>query len=198
MLGSRHSRLLLAAIIAIAGCSTAARAQDGSGLPLTDMIRETKVALLKVQEKAEARNLPPLSTAVLELNTVQEIEGNGSVKFVVIELGGGPATESASTFKLTLVPPPPGSGSDVAAVELADRLAEGILSAARSLVAARQGKPPLLVSELVVSVKFGLARSGAGGLALQFPPFELKAGGKIKASEIQTITVTYAVPSEKK
>ncbi len=162
------------------------------------MIRETKVALLRVQEKAEAANLPPLANAVLELNALQQIDASGSVKFLVIELGGGPTFESSSTIKVKLTPPPPGSGTDVAGVQLADRLAEGILSAARSLEEARKGKPPLNVSELVVAVKFGLVRAANGGLSIQFPPFEVKAGGKIKASEIQTVTVTYALPGEKK
>lgn len=174
-----------------------ASADEPTGLPLVDMIRETKVALLRVQEKAEARNLPPLSEAVLELNTVQQVDASGSVKFFVIELGGGPATEASSTVKLTLTPPPPGSGSDVASVQFADRLAEGILSSARALAEASAGKPPLMVSSAVVSVRFGLTRSANGGLSVQFPPFELKGGGKINSSDIQTVTVTYAARGAK-
>jgi Trypsin-co-occurring domain 2 len=82
-------------------------------------------------------------------------------------------------------------------VQLADRLAEGILASARSLAEASGGKPPLIASAVTVAVKFGLVRSASGGLAVQFPPFELKAGGKINASEIQTVTVTYAARGAK-
>jgi hypothetical protein len=133
----------------------------------------------------------------LEVNTIQQVEANGSIKFLVVEVGGGPATEATSTVKVTLLPPPPGDGTDVANIQLADRLAEVILASARSLAEAKQGKPPLIVSEVVVAVKFGLVRSVGGGLSLQFPPFELKAGGKIKASEIQTVTVSYAADKTK-
>lgn len=193
----RHAKLVMVAIAAAAMAAQSAAAQDSSGLPLAEMIRETKIALLRVQEKAEARNLPPLSSAILEVNTVQQVDANGSVKFLVIELGGGPATEAATTVKLTLVPPSPGAGSDVAKVQLADRLAEVILASVQSIAEAHKGKPPLIASAVEVAVKFGVVRSANGGLAIQFPPFELKAGGKIKASEIQTVTVTYATPRAK-
>jgi hypothetical protein len=183
----------LSAVLAAPGSA------DAQPYPLADMIRETKVALLRVQEKAEAQNLPPLSSAVLELNTVQAVDASGSIKLLVIEIGGGPATEASTTVKLTLTPPAPGTGTDVAAgaPTLADGLAEAILAAARSLNEASKGKPPLIVSGLSVAVKFGIVRSANGGLALQFPPFEVRAGAKIKASEIQTVTVSYAARGAK-
>lgn len=170
---------------------------ESQGLPLADMIRETKVALLRVQEKAEARNLPPLSSAILEINTIQEIDASGSIKFLVVEVGGGPTTEATSTVKITLIPPKPGAGTDVANTQLADRLADVILASANSLAEAKKGKPPLNVSAVEVAVKFAIVRSANGGLSLQFPPFELKAGATIKASEIQTVTVTYAANGPK-
>ena len=192
------ARLVGAAFVATAfSLAVAADVQAQQGMPLADMIRETKVALLKVQEKAEARNLPPLSAAVLELNTVQSVEANGSVNFLVVEFGGGPTSETASTVKIRLVPPSPGAGTDVASLQLADRLAEGILASARSLADAAKGKPPLIVSTVEVVVKFAIARAANGGLSLRFPPLEVKAGGKINASEIQTVTVTYGKPDSK-
>jgi Trypsin-co-occurring domain 2 len=194
-LKSRKFFTVPGAILVSLACSGASA--ETQGLPLADMIRETKVALLRVQEKAEARNLPPLSSAILELNTIQQVDASGSVKFLVIELGGGPATEAASTVKITLEPPAPGAGTDVANVQLADRLADVILASAASLAEAKKGKPPLKVTEVSVAVKFGLVRSANGGLSLAFPPFELKAGATIKASEIQTVTVSYADKSTK-
>lgn len=182
----------------VACCCVSPRASaETQGLPLADLIRETKVALLRVQEKAEARNLPPLSSVVLEVNTVQEVEANGSVKFLVVELGGGPASETTSIFKIKLVPPHPGEGTDVANIELADRLAEGILASARSLAEAKEGKPSLNAAEVSVALKFGLTRSVNGGLSIEFPPFELQGGGKVKASEVQIVTVTYAIGTPK-
>jgi NTP-dependent ternary system trypsin peptidase co-occuring protein len=174
----------------------AANAEE-RGFPLADMIRETKVALLRVQEKGEARNLPPLSSAVLELNTIQEVDAKGSVKFLVVEVGGGPATEATSTVKITLRPPSQGARNEVTTDQLADRLAEGILASARSLSEAALGQPALQVSAVTVAMKFAVTRSVNGGLSVEFPPFQLSAGGGVKASEIQVVTVTYAANSEK-
>lgn len=192
--GNRPATAIFAATMYLCFSSAIGKAE---GLPLADMIRETKVALLRVQEKAEARNLPPLSSAILEFNTIQEVDADGSVKFLVVELGGGPTTESTSTVKITLRPPQPGAGTDVANIQLADRLAEGILAAAKSLAEAARGKPPLVVSAVEVGIKFAVKRSANGGLSLEFPPFDLKAGGGVKASEIQIVTVNYATNGTK-
>jgi hypothetical protein len=197
MQGARRfvfSGLFLLAAALVSAASSSARAAEG--LPLADMIRETKVALLRVQDAAEARNLPPLANAVLELSTIQEVDASGSLKLVVVEIGGGPATEATSSISVTLVPPPAGSPSDIASVRLADQLAQSILSAARALAEAKAGNPPLIAGEVKASIKFALVRAANGGLSLTFPPFEVSAGAKVKASEIQTITVTYATKKE--
>lgn len=118
------------------------------------------------------------------------------MKFLVVEVGGGPATEATSTVKITLRPPSPGARTEVATDQLADRLAEGILASARSLSEAARGQPPLQVSAVTVAMKFAVTRSVNGGLSVEFPPFQLSAGGGVKASEIQVVTVTYAAKSE--
>lgn len=61
--------IMVAFAVATGVFCSAANAEE-RGFPLADMIRETKLALLRVQEKGEARNLPPLSSAVLEVNTI--------------------------------------------------------------------------------------------------------------------------------
>ena len=173
--GMRFGSSCFFAVFAVAiffWCSAAT--VEAEGLPLADMIRETKVALLRVQEKSEARNLPPLASAVLEVNTIQEIGADGSIKFLVVEIGGGVTNQVTSTVKIKLTPPSPGAGTDVAAVQFADALAEGILSSARSLEEAKQGKPPLVASEVLVALKFAVKRSANGGLSLEFPPFKFK------------------------
>jgi hypothetical protein len=188
--GTRLSRVASVAIATSFFCP-AVRA-DGQGFPLADMIRETKVALLRVQEKNEARNLPPLNKAVLELNTVQQVDASGSVKFLVIEIGGGPATEATSTVTVVLRPPSPSARAEITNLKLADRLAEGILASARSLSEAASGSPPLLASSITVAMKFAVTRSMNGGMSVEFPPFQLKGGAGVKASEIHTVTVTYS------
>jgi hypothetical protein len=160
-------------------------------LTLEDLVREVKVALLKVQQSAENDKLPPLSSAEIELNTVQSKNGEGKLSVLIVEIGGTLSSEITNTIKLTLVPPSSKSSSDVASVQFADALAESILSGARGIAAAKIGSPPLNAKELEATIKFVIKRDGNGKLSISFPPFELSAGGGIKKSSIQSIKVIY-------
>ena len=158
---------------------------------LEDLVREVKVALLRVQQHAERDQLPPLATAELELNTVQSTEGSGKISFLIVEIGGEASKEFTHSVKLTLTPPSPKSSSDVTSVLLADALAESILAGARAISAAKKGSPPLHAKELKAVVKFALKRDAEGKLSISFPPFEIGTGASVSASAIQSITVTY-------
>lgn len=171
-----------------------AAAQEGNGLLLADLIRETKIALLRVQEAAEAQRLPALKEATLEVQTAVAQDASGRLRLFVVEIGGGVATEATSTVRIRLVPPPPGSKVDVGPVEISDALTELILSAARALDEAATGQPPLEASEVQATLRFAINRTGRGSIGLQWPGIELGGGGSIKASELQTVVVTYAPP----
>ena len=160
-------------------------------ITLEDLVREVKVALLKVQQDDESESLPKLETAVLELNTVQVTKANGKISFIIVEIGGDVSNQITHTVKLTLAPPSPDASSDVASIRLANALAESILAGAKAITEAKKGSPPLHARELTVAIKFALKREGGGGLKISFPPFNIGAGGSASASAIQSITVTY-------
>ena len=160
-------------------------------ITLENLVSEVKVALLKVEQKRESEKLPPLTKIELELNTIQKIEGNGKISFLVVEVAANPSQQITNTVKLTLKPPPADSGSDVKAVKLADLLAESILAGARAIAVAEIGLPPLLTEELTSAVKFALIREGGGKLSIKFPPFKVGGGLSISSSDVQLITVTY-------
>jgi hypothetical protein len=160
-------------------------------LSLADLVREVKVALLKVAEAVEAQHLPKLDKAELEVNTSIKTEADGKVSLWVVELGTSGNNEYATTVTLTLTPPPPGSPSNIAVVHLADALSEAILAGARAIQAAGEGNPPLLADELVASVRFAIVRDGNGKFGVKFPPFEASAGASVGTAQVQTITVTY-------
>ncbi|MDQ0391466.1 trypco2 family protein [Labrys monachus] len=162
-----------------------------SDYPLSDLVREVKVALLKVAEASEAQQLPKLEKAELEINTSMKVEADGKVSLWVVELGASGNNEYASTINLTLIPPSPGTNSSIATVHLADILSEAILSGAHAIQAAGEGKPPLIASEFVASVHFAVERGADGRLEVKFPPFEASAGGAVASSQVQKITVTF-------
>lgn len=163
----------------------------GVDLSLIDLVREVKVALLKVADAIEAQKLPALDKAELEVNTSMKIDGEGKVSLWVVELGSSGKNEHVSTVTLILRPPKPGSPSDIAAVHLAEALSEVILAGARAIKEAEKGDPPLVADELVASVNFAVDRDAKGNVRLRFPPFDASAGFVVAAAQVQKITVTY-------
>ena len=161
-------------------------------ITLEDLVREVKVALLKVEQHAANANLPPFSTAELELNTVQSAGLNGKISFLIVEIGGAGSEQITNSVRLTLLPPPPKSSSDVANLKFADSLAESIIAGAQAIAVAKKGSPPLKAKELQVSVKFVIIRDAEGKLSIKYPPFEIAGGGSVSDSAIQSITVRYS------
>jgi hypothetical protein len=180
--------LSMLCLLAALSAPTGAGAQT---LTLEDMIREVKVALLRVEQIAREEEIPPLHSVDLELNTVQVVDGNGKVSFLIFVIDGGVKTEQTNTVKLTLVPPPPESGSSVAAANIADTLTQAILAGARAIKLAGQGQPPLVANELKATLKFAFTKKAGGGLQLQFPPFEIGGSGSGSHGAVQTLSVTY-------
>jgi hypothetical protein len=178
-------------ILLLGPASGAAQAANDDAVSLTDLVREVKVTLLQVADAAERENLPSLDNAVLEAKTSVKLAGDSKISLWVVEVGAGQNNEYASTVTLTLKPAPPGTGSDIATVRLADVLTEAILSGARAIAEAKKGNPPLLADKLEASIRFAIQREASGKIAVKFPPFEVGAGGRVTNDQIQTLAVTY-------
>jgi len=183
--------ILLFGLLLLAPASGAAQTANDGAVSLTDLVREVKVTLQQVADAAERENLPKLDNAVLEAKTSMKIAADGKIGLWVVEIGAGRNSEYASTVTLTLRPAPLGTGSDIAAVRLADALAEAILSGARAIAEAKKGNPPLIADKLEASVHFAIQRDANGRVAVKFPPFEVGGGGSITNDQIQTLAVTY-------
>lgn len=193
---SRRTLLLFAAAFLCALIGTApseAAPKASSGLLLEDLVRQVKLALLEVEQSAEAEKLPSLAKVELEVNTVQTRGGDGKLSLLVIELGSGASQELTNTVKLTLAPPSPSSTSDVSATDLANALVESILVGARAIAAAKKGTPPLLARELTVAIRFLVSRDAGGKVTVKFPPFEVGGGAKLHSSDVHEISVVYKV-----
>ena len=66
--------ILIVLIVATSGRAQAA-ANETNGLPLVELVREVKIALLQVSEATEAQKLPKLDSAVLEVKTSMKVGG---------------------------------------------------------------------------------------------------------------------------
>ncbi len=164
-------------------------AQAGD-LRFEDLLNATKAALVQVQDAAEGK-LPTLESVVIEVNTLQKASASTGFSLFVVEVGGGVSSDYANTIRLTLVPPAPGTSADVSAAALSSTLANAILTGARAIDAAKQGKPSLRARELKAILRFAVTRDANGKVALEFPPIKIGAGGRVSSTEVHTITVTY-------
>jgi hypothetical protein len=190
ILWNRHN-ISIFLILFLVGFAIALPVSAEQQMTLEDLVREVKLALLKVQQKIENNSLPPLETVKLEVNTVQSMIGDGKISFLIVELGSKTSKKVTNSVKLTLRPPPSDSSADVSASGISGALAESILAGARAVAIAKKGSPPLHAQELEATVKFAIEREGNGKLSIRFPPFEMGAGGSIAESAIQSITATY-------
>lgn len=171
-------------------------AKAEEALVLEDLVRELKVALLKVEDAVEAaKDLPGLESATLEVNAVVSIDAKAGFSWWVVQLGASGGTEYATTIRLKLKPPPAGSPASVSEIDLADSLKEAILAGARAIKVARETNPPLLARSLETTIRFGVEGKAGGGFAIKFPPFEASASGEVAQSAVQSISVKYGLPA---
>lgn len=161
-------------------------------VPVEKLLGELKNALVTVSESSDAEGLPPLKSAVLNLSTIQKKSAGGTFKLFIIEFGKKKSSELTSDISITLTPPPKGTGKGVATPQIADIIAEAILSSNRAVKAAQASSPPLILSELKSSVKFGLSQDGNGKLKIEFAPVTVGVDGSTAVSTSQQIVLTFA------
>lgn len=163
-------------------------------VPLTALIDEVNAALLTVQEYAEAEDLPPLHEVTLEVNTVMDIDAEGKVSLYIVEFGQDVKNAFTNTSTIVLIPAKPGTESNVGALEISDILAESILAGAQAIQHARDNGPvPLTAKSYSTEIKFGITVETNGKVSLNFPSFEISAGGAITQSNLQRISIAYKV-----
>lgn len=178
--------------VSIFACSVAGPTALAADYPLSALARQLKVALLKVEQSAAIKSLPPMESATLTAQTAVVREADGKISLYVVTLGSGMKSQATTTAVLTVKPPPATSGSEVSEVEIAEALADTIVSAREAIEIAKEGPPPLEVDRLVVNVKFALTDDGSGELRVAFPPFSVELSGAVSSSEVHEIEVRYA------
>lgn len=173
-------------------CALTANSAHAKQVSLTDLVVQTKQALLKVAQ--EGGNRLVLDHVTLQVQTVAEDKGGGKLSFWVVTIGGGGKQTLTSKMSLTLVPPDPESASNISKGALSDVLAAAILSAGDAIDAAMKGQPPLEATEFTAEVNFVLEVEGEAGVKLKFANVGLEAGGATKEQALQSIQAVFKRP----
>lgn len=179
---------LIAAALSLSVLATPAHADP---VPLTTLLKEIKVALLKVQDSEDSDALPTLESVTLNAATTQKKDIGGTFKLLIIEFGKKRTSELTTNVSIKLVPPAKGSGSNVANPQMADMLADAILAAARDIKAAQTGAPALITSEVSAKIRFGISQDANGKVKLEFSPVSIGIDGATSAETAQEILVVY-------
>lgn len=160
-------------------------------LPLSMLVRETKIALLDV---AKDGGLPgmQLEEVVLDVKTTTKVSVDGKVSFFVLTIGGEASGSVANNMVLSLVPPDKESGKDVAFEGLSKILSETILGSKNAIEIAMQGQPPLLPKRYEAEIIFAVSAEVGGGFEIRFPAIESNLDGQISNEALHSIKVVYS------
>ena len=160
-------------------------------LKLSDLVREIKIALTEVQDKAHEEDIPKLASVELTLSVGQIAQAGGKFGLFAVSVGGNVASESSGIVYLKLIPPPPNTPSDVSSSNLSGQLVPMILSGSEAIALASVGEPPLQPAELSATMEFAVKSDAYAGFGIAWPPFSTSVGGAVKNSQIHKIKVTY-------
>jgi hypothetical protein len=167
-----------------------------SGRQIDHILAEIQVALLTVQNEANASNLPKLSSVSLQLKTEFGYNAQGELNLYVVSADGKVEKENAQRVLLVLTPPRPGTQRPIAAGEVTESLSTAILAAAKGIALAQKRKPPLSLSKLEVEVQFVVKASGSGGVKFNILPVTASIKGELKSNSVQTATVVFQAPEK--
>ena len=163
---------------------------------ISDVLVQVKQALADVQTQLANGDLPPLKSVKLSLKTSLERKAQGSLKLLVITVGGSWDKSKVQQVELTLVPPKPGNGQNISTESLTQALEQAIVSAAQGVKAASGSPIPLNLDSLTVTLEFTVKWDGSAGAKPEIGPVEVGASIDVSRIAVHTLTVTFEVPKK--
>jgi hypothetical protein len=161
-------------------------------VPLESLLAEVRETLAVAEQLARQKDLPPLESVTLGLQTVAVTETGHTVKLFIFKFGTTTTTRETNTIVLTLTPPPPSTTKGVAQIK--SNLVGAMLAASEAVKAARGTLPGLEAKQVACEYSFGVTKEGTGGLTLEVLPISVDAHGATSRQGVQTITVSFKKP----
>ncbi len=189
-----------AAVVAAAVCTVAAACQtsapaagDGAaeGARLEAVIDAVREALNEAQSN-NVPGFPPLKSVTIKLQTVASRAAGGQIQFLVFAVGTRYSSEATSTLELEMEPPPTRSIESVLpGATVKEALAQAINLAKVGVLKASSGKPPLLMKNISIDLKFAVEVSGSAGANVTLAPLGVEGTGKISREKVHTVSLVF-------
>jgi hypothetical protein len=200
---SRMKRLVLLVFLVVApGIGTAKDNKKDTPNPnesvtIQAVVAQVKEALSNVQTKLTNKQLPPLKSVKLTLQTVATGKAGAKISFWVLTIGGSIQKEATREVVLELVPPKPGNPVNISSETFTQALEDSILNVAEGVQGADQGSMPLKLDNLLVTLGFTITAEGTAGAKLTLAPITLDISGQLDKKVVHKLEVSYGTPEKK-
>ncbi len=193
--GKWQAAVLAAAVCAVAAaCQTSGSAAAGGvseGARLEAVIDSVREALNEAQSN-NVPGFPPLKTVTIKLQTAASRAAGGQIQFLVFAVGTKYSSQTASTLELEMEPPPTRSVETIApGATFKEALAQAINLAKVGVLKASGGKPPLVMKNISIDLKFTVEVSGSGGANVTLEPLGIEGTGKISREKVHTVSLVF-------
>jgi NTP-dependent ternary system trypsin peptidase co-occuring protein len=195
MISMRWRAAVLAAACATSmGCQTSGSAAAGGssdGARLEAVIDAVREALNEAQSN-NVPGFPPLKSVTIKLQTAASRAAGGQIQFLVFTLGTKYSSETASTLELEMEPPPTKSIETIApGAAVKEALAQALNLAKVGVLRASGGKPPLVMKNISIDLKFTVEVSGSAGASVTLAPLGIEGTGKISREKVHTVSLVF-------
>jgi len=189
-----RAALLAAAVCGAASCTATVetRATGGAeGARLEAVIDSVREALNEAQTN-NVSGFPPLKSVTIKLQTAASRSAGGQVEFLVFALGAKYSADEASTLEMQMEPPPTKTTESLTAgPNVKEALAQAINLAKVGVLKASKGKPPLVMKNISIDLKFTVQVSGSGGADVTLVPLGIGGTGRISREKVHTVSLVF-------
>lgn len=162
-----------------------------ASVTIQDVVSQVKDALSNVQTKLADKQLPPLKSVKLTLQTIATKKAGATISFWVLTIGGSLQKDATQQLVIELIPPKAGNPTNVSSESFTQALEDSIINAAMGVQNAAKGPVPLELNSLAVTLGFTVTAEGTAGAKLTLAPINLDVSGTINKKVTHTLEVTY-------
>jgi hypothetical protein len=182
---------LVSSLFTLPARSFAQPAED-EGATLESVVQVIRDSLVEAQAN-NVEGFPPLTSAVIGLNTTVSKNIGGKIKFLIFSIGSSTQIDNSSSLELQMAPPATKTAvSSVDPAQLKQALAQAVNLAKISILNANNGTPKLITKKVTIEIKFAVQHEVSGGIdTATLLPIGLSGTGKLNKNQIHSLKLTF-------